>query len=25
VFGFVAGKKFQRANVVAGYINGKTT
>jgi transposase len=24
VFGFVAGKKFQRTNIVAGYVNGKT-
>jgi hypothetical protein len=25
VFGFLSGKKFQRTNVVAGYINGQTT
>jgi hypothetical protein len=24
VFGFVAGKKFQRRNIVAGYADGKT-
>jgi transposase len=24
VFGFVAGKKFQRTNIVAGHVNGKT-
>jgi hypothetical protein len=23
VFGFVAGKKFQRTNIVAGYVNGE--
>jgi transposase len=24
VFGFVSGKKFQRTNVLAGYVNGRT-
>ncbi|MDR0679910.1 MAG: hypothetical protein LBF42_02645 [Puniceicoccales bacterium] len=24
VFGFVAGKKFRRMNIVTGYVNGET-